>query len=63
MRLVRENLATEAAAEQAPDLEALQSDVNGDDDKTFAAMGVTKTLNTVGSRRSLPLRPYLNNIA
>lgn len=45
MRLVRENMAQESAA-AADDYDALES-VSGDDDKTFAAMGVAKTISTV----------------
>ncbi|KAL5482877.1 NMD5 [Sanghuangporus weigelae] len=44
LRLMRENLAQESAATGEPD--ALES-VTGDDDKTFAAMGVAKTISTI----------------
>ena len=44
MRLMRENLAQEANAPE--ELDALESNA-GDDDKTFAAMGVAKTIATV----------------
>ena len=46
MRLVREALASEENAPKGEDLEALM-DTEGDDDKTYAAMGVAKTLSTV----------------
>jgi hypothetical protein len=46
MRLARENLAQEEAeAQNGVDLDSVMGDV--DDDKTFAAMGVAKTIATV----------------
>lgn len=46
-RLLREAIASEESAPKGDDLEALM-DADGDDDKTYAAMGVAKTLSTVG---------------
>lgn len=46
MRLVREAIAGEENAPKSEDLEALM-EADGDDDKTYAAMGVAKTLSTV----------------
>ncbi|KAH8109328.1 ARM repeat-containing protein [Phellopilus nigrolimitatus] len=49
LRLMRENMAQESsAADMEPDLTALESNV-GDDDKTFAAMGIAKTISTIVS--------------
>jgi importin-7 len=45
MRLVRENLAQEEVEAQQTDTESILSDA--DDDKTYAAMSVAKTLSTV----------------
>ncbi|EJC98943.1 ARM repeat-containing protein [Fomitiporia mediterranea MF3/22] len=44
LRLMRENLAQEVTATDEQD--ALESNI-GDDDKTFAAMGVAKTISTI----------------
>lgn len=42
---MRENLAQEASAE---DVDAVEAHIdNNEDDKTFAAMGVAKTISTV----------------
>lgn len=46
-RLLREAIANEESAPKGDDLEALM-DSDGEDDKTYAAMGVAKTLSTVG---------------
>jgi hypothetical protein len=46
-RLLREAIASEESAPTGDDLEALM-DADGEDDKTYAAMGVAKTLSTVG---------------
>lgn len=46
MRLVREAIASEEHAPKGEDMETLM-DAEGDDDKTYAAMGVAKTLSTV----------------
>jgi hypothetical protein len=46
-RLLREAIASEENAPKGDDLEALM-DAEGEDDKTYAAMGVAKTLSTVG---------------
>jgi hypothetical protein len=46
-RLLREAIASEESAPKGDDLEALM-DADGEDDKTYAAMGVAKTLSTVG---------------
>jgi hypothetical protein len=46
-RLLREAIANEESAPKGDDLEALM-DADGEDDKTYAAMGVAKTLSTVG---------------
>ena len=43
---MREAIASEESAPKGDDLEALMDD--GEDDKTYAAMGVAKTLSTVG---------------
>ena len=47
IRLLREAIASEESAPKGDDLEALM-DADGEDDKTYAAMGVAKTLSTVG---------------
>lgn len=47
-RLLREAIASEESAPKGDDLEALM-DADNEDDKTYAAMGVAKTLSTVGS--------------
>ncbi|KAH9991238.1 ARM repeat-containing protein [Russula vinacea] len=47
-RLLREAIASEESAPKGDDLEALM-DADGDDDKTYAAMGVAKTLSTIVS--------------
>jgi hypothetical protein len=44
---LREAIASEENAPKGDDLEALM-DADGEDDKTYAAMGVAKTLSTVG---------------
>jgi hypothetical protein len=44
---LREAIASEESAPKGDDLEALM-DADGEDDKTYAAMGVAKTLSTVG---------------
>lgn len=46
-RLLREAIANEENSPTGDDLEALM-DADGEDDKTYAAMGVAKTLSTVG---------------
>ena len=46
-RLLREAIASEESAPKGDDLEALM-DADNEDDKTYAAMGVAKTLSTVG---------------
>jgi importin-7 len=46
-RLLREAIASEENAPKGEDLQAL-IDAEGEDDKTYAAMGVAKTLSTVG---------------
>ena len=46
-RLLREAIASEESAPKGDDLEVLM-DADGEDDKTYAAMGVAKTLSTVG---------------
>ena len=51
-RLLREAIANEESAPRGDDLEALM-DADGEDDKTYAAMGVAKTLSTVGYRLEL----------
>ncbi|KAH9980072.1 ARM repeat-containing protein [Lactifluus volemus] len=48
MRLVREAIANEENAPKGDDLEAFM-DAEGEDDKTYAAMGVAKTLSTIVS--------------
>ncbi|KAI0301095.1 armadillo-type protein [Multifurca ochricompacta] len=48
MRLVREAIANEENAPKGDDLETLM-DAESDDDKTYAAMGVAKTLSTIVS--------------
>ncbi|KAI9443408.1 ARM repeat-containing protein [Lactarius indigo] len=48
MRLVREAIASEENAPKSEDLEAFM-ETEGDDDKTYAAMGVAKTLSTIVS--------------
>ena len=45
MRITRENLAHETQAANT-DVDMIES-VDGDDDKTFAAMSVAKTISTV----------------
>ncbi|KAF8500772.1 armadillo-type protein [Russula emetica] len=47
-RLLREAIANEEIAPKGDDLEALM-DADGEDDKTYAAMGVAKTLSTIVS--------------
>lgn len=47
-RLLREAIANEESSPKGDELEALM-DADGDDDKTYAAMGVAKTLSTVGN--------------
>jgi hypothetical protein len=48
MRLARESLAQEEAeAQNGRELDSVMGDA--DDDKTFAAMGVAKTIGTVSS--------------
>jgi hypothetical protein len=47
-RLLREAIANEESAPKGDDLEALM-DADGEDDKTYAAMGVAKTLSTIVS--------------
>jgi hypothetical protein len=44
---LREAIAREENAPKGDDLEALM-DTEGEDDKTYTAMGVAKTLSTVG---------------
>jgi len=44
---LREAIVSEESAPKGDDLEALM-DADGEDDKTYAAMGVAKTLSTVG---------------
>jgi hypothetical protein len=55
-RLLRDAIASEESAPTGDDLEALM-DADGEDDKTYAAMGVAKTLSTVsflvGTRRDV----------
>jgi hypothetical protein len=46
MRLIREAIVSEENAPKGEDLEAFM-EAEGDDDKTYAAMGVAKTLSTV----------------
>jgi hypothetical protein len=46
MRLVREAIANEESTPKGDDLESLM-DAKDEDDKTYAAMGVAKTLSTV----------------
>ena len=46
-RLLRDAIANEESAPTGDDLEALM-DADNEDDKTYAAMGVAKTLSTVG---------------
>ena len=46
MRITRENLAHESQAAAAADVDMAES-IDGDDDKTFAAMSVAKTISTV----------------
>jgi len=53
MRLARESAVHDHLEDNA-DLEALLSDV--DDDKTFAAMGVAKTISTVSSHCLMSFR-------
>ena len=57
-RLLREAIANEEIAPKGDDLEALM-DADGDDDKTYAAMGVAKTLSTVGHQQE-PSNVYAN---
>jgi hypothetical protein len=57
-RLLREAIAIEENAPKGDDLEALM-DADGDDDKTYAAMGVAKTLSTVGHQQE-PSNVYAN---
>jgi importin-7 len=45
LRLARESIAQDETDVQNVDLESLMSD--NDDDKTYAAMGVAKTIGTV----------------
>jgi importin-7 len=52
MRLVREAIANEENAPKGDDLEAFM-DAEGEDDKTYAAMGVAKTLSTVSDDKHL----------
>jgi hypothetical protein len=47
IRLLRDAITNEESAPKGDDLEALM-DSDGEDDKTYAAMGVAKTLSTVG---------------
>lgn len=49
MRVLRENVTHEAAENEAADPDSLAFDANMDtnDDKLFAAMGIAKTLSTV----------------
>ena len=47
---MRDNMAQEASAEAEADLHRL-SETGGEDDKTFAAMGVAKTISTVWPSR------------
>ena len=49
-RLLRDAIANEENAPKGDDLEALM-DAEGEDDKTYAAMGVAKTLSTVGHQQ------------
>ena len=46
-RLLQEAIANEESAPKGDDLEVLM-DADGEDDKTYPAMGVAKTLSTVG---------------
>ena len=48
-RLLRDAITNEESAPMSDDLEALM-DADNEDDKTYAAMGVAKTLSTVGYR-------------
>lgn len=50
MRLMRDTMAQEAAAETEQDFDRSMDDITPDDDKTFAAMGVAKTISTVCSK-------------
>ncbi|KAH9999685.1 armadillo-type protein [Russula compacta] len=47
-RLLRDTIANEESTPKGDDLEALM-DADGEDDKTYAAMGVAKTLSTIVS--------------
>ena len=53
MRITRENLAHESQAAADADVDMAES-VDGDDDKTFAAMSVAKTISTVSYLLSRP---------
>ena len=60
-RLLRDAITNEENAPKGDDLEALM-DAEGEDDKTYAAMGVAKTLSTVGYQQG-PSKAYANNSA
>lgn len=60
-RLLRDAIASEENAPKGDDLEALM-DAEGDDDKTYAAMGVAKTLSTVGHQQE-SRNAYVNGSA
>jgi len=53
LRLAKESLAQEETDSQNVDLDSLVSNV--DEDKTFAAMGVAKTISTVSDFHPLVL--------
>jgi hypothetical protein len=58
MRLARESLAQEETdAQNGRDLDSAMGD--SDDDKTFAAMGVAKTIGTVGPPHGFTYAPGL----
>ncbi|KAI5123131.1 hypothetical protein M0805_000834 [Coniferiporia weirii] len=49
LRLMRENMSQEASASEEADFDPILGEGTGDDDKTFAAMGVAKTISTIVS--------------
>lgn len=59
MRLARESVAQEETDSQNVDLETAMAEV--DDDKTFAAMGIAKTIGTVNSGRFASLCSIVAN--
>lgn len=55
---MRENLAQESSIQAESDFDKSVDSTSGDDDKTFAAMGVAKTLSTVGIAQNPLISSY-----